>query len=257
MNSEEAIRYYLGNSGFSGTLKDLLELRFGMIRQVDESKTYYLPRQLDLVMKDLSPYLDEIYYMSRTQKEFYKQYIKSIDSEYMSRKIGVVDIGYSGTIQYYFSNILNKKFTGYYFALSDSTHPSKNNQKCVPCFYQRKKDYPDPNPWLLIEAILTAPYGQFSGFDKSGNKIFSDDFSTEMLQRNRNLFFRGIKSFINDISISMNTAEIDNINFSKGLGLDLLKFFYSESEMLPIEVKNIFEVETTFNGGKMKNKIFK
>lgn len=257
MHSVDAIKEYLLNGGFVGTLDDLLDSRFGIVEVSGSDKVYSLPRDLDKVMIALEPYKNKIYSNSKLQKKLYQEYIISVDPNFKNEKIGVVDIGYSGTAQYYLSNILDKKFIGYYFALSDNVRPEKNKQKCRACFFKSRNYQPDQNPWMLIESVLTAPKGQFGGFFEDGSLIFADSDKTASNKENLERFFAGIKKFIEDIFSLMSAETIVESNFSNGLALDLLKSFYWENVDIPQEVRHVFKVETTFNGGDGICKVFK
>lgn len=254
MDSLASIKDYLLNGDFVGTLDELLEIRFGISEKTNNETIYSLPRDFDSVISVLNLYKNTIYKNAYRQKSLYQSYINSIDQDYKNKHIGIVDIGYSGTAQYHLSNVLEKKFVGYYFALSNNVRPRKNNQKCYACFFKCKESQPDLNPWMLIEAVLTAPYGQFGGFQKDGSYIFATD-DTNNVKENLDEFFYGIKLFFNDMYKLMTPEQIKKQNFSKGLALDLLKSFYWGNISVSKNIQRIFEVETAFNGGSKKFKV--
>ena len=61
-------------------------------------------------------------------------YLKYCKKNIKGKNVAVVDLGYSGTIQYYLIKLLNKKINGYYFILTDNIKPLKLGGKASFCY---------------------------------------------------------------------------------------------------------------------------
>jgi FMN phosphatase YigB (HAD superfamily) len=92
--------------------------------------------------------------------------------------LGLVDIGYSGTIQAGLQEVLRRPFTGFYMATSERVSVvTKAGGLAFGCFQDVLRGEVANDDFMpktvLIEALLTAPHGQLSHFrlDASGTAV--------------------------------------------------------------------------------------
>ncbi len=182
---------------YSGSLKNLFKSRFGY--KIDcFDQQIELPKDkkvvIDLFEKEKEKYFASI---SEEQKE-YKKYASSIIDKY--KKPVVVDLGYSGTIQYYLSKVMNKKIPGYYFVTEKNILPLKINCTVESCFSVKNvSKYEDTLFYnsLILESFLTAPYGQLLKFE-NGTPVYKDDVISQEEKERLDLIYEGIIEFMKD-----------------------------------------------------------
>ncbi len=164
---------------YNGTIYHLFINRYGIKLNNEVDDTITLPQDKDKVIKLVKKYADEILKGAKKEKKNYLKYIRHILPDIDEKTISIVDVGYSGTTQYYLSKILNKKIQGYYFTVTNNLRPKKIGCKIIGCFNVNEDGYIDENnivylKTLLLEAILSAPFGQLIKFDIEGNPIYTD-----------------------------------------------------------------------------------
>lgn len=167
--------FLLGGT-FTGSLQALLRVRFGdevsalASRSLSPSmleKEIYLPEQLDLVIEKIEPISDQILSISKKERGDYLRYWHEVVG---NDNVLLSDIGYAGTIQRSLSRLIGKELNGAYFALNEraselaATGSAIARYGSVPLTSECAVLKHD----LLLERLLSAPYGQFSHFVWSG-----------------------------------------------------------------------------------------
>lgn len=161
---------------YTGMLSNMFYSRLGL-PMYDGIKDKQIQMEEDMVenqkevMNLLQPHKEEIYKQFGEEKENYLAYVKSLVPQEKWKDIQVVDVGYSGTIQYFLSKLLNEKVAGYYLA-TFQTKPDK-----IGC--EVKSVYNKDNPYisiihktqLFLESVLQAPYGQLIKFEKENGEL--------------------------------------------------------------------------------------
>lgn len=184
---------------YKGGVKNLLYSRFGII--TDEDFYVEMPGDTDTVMSKID--LQSLLKKALKERENYKKYINSF-----YKNAAVVDVGYSGTIQYNLSKILENKIDGYYLCSHFNNKPTKIGAICKSIYgvvnlVDELKNKVFKNQ-LYIEAVLKAPFGQLVNFDDNGNAVYDEDKSfdceVESIQN-------GICDYIADIKNTENTSE--------------------------------------------------
>ena len=176
LENKEEIEFTFQTAAY-GKFKDILWNRYGIVANTDIDDFYIrIPKESDKFKKLMEPYYTEIIANSQTEKKRYLDYINQISGNYMGRNIAVVDLGYSGTVQYYLSKLTGKKYSGYYFALVQNPKPNKIKSKAVACYEKGKDDI----FWTLMECCLTAPHGQVEKFKKDDDGSFAPVFCDTM-----------------------------------------------------------------------------
>jgi hypothetical protein len=130
-------------------------------------KEIYLPEQLDLVIEKIEPISDQILSISKKERGDYLRYWHEVVG---NDNVLLSDIGYAGTIQRSLSRLIGKELNGAYFALNEraselaATGSAIARYGSVPLTSECAVLKHD----LLLERLLSAPYGQFSHFVWSG-----------------------------------------------------------------------------------------
>ena len=180
----------------------------------------------------LSEIGDEIYKiiespMKNNSKEEKKAAISYINLNMKSNKIGIIDIGWYGTMQRCLSNLndcnsLNKEFFGLYFGLLEKKDKKKiKNAKGFIYDYNLKKFDKDLIYGFngLIELMFTADHGSAKRYFFNGNKVVCE------LEKDHGEYCEFVKqvqdgalSFINDF---IKDDKINNISLSNDVFIAL------------------------------------
>lgn len=157
---------------YSGTLSTLLEERFGLTEiQSEEDIKIQLPSEAYKVIPKLGKYAEQILKTADNEKKLYIDYIGHLlGTDFDWNKAILVDVGYSGTIQYYLMKILHHQLDGCYLATAyfmkpdilDGTYRS---------LYNFWKSRAFEKTQLFLEAITAAPHGQIVNFYEKDGKI--------------------------------------------------------------------------------------
>lgn len=211
INSINDIRKIL-SSYYDGSLKELIYNRLGIILPSNvENKFVVCPRDLDNIMNFIKPYENEIIENAKIEKNNYLKYIKSLDIN-KENKNCIIDLGYSGTAQYYLTKLMNENIAGAYFLTSDDLKPLALNDKVYSCFNDTIYDdsfskHPVGKYSLFLEAFLTSNCGQLIKFDKNAKPIYmnSGDNNIDKLTE----IYKGVIEFIDDLSSILNKDILD------------------------------------------------
>ena len=200
------------SSRFQGSLRYLLLHRFCLSESEINSFDFTVETlNEEIVLPDNKSYVKSL--LERKEKcllndeNVYIDYLSSIGF-LEEEKPTVVDLGYAGTIQKSLSLLLDKSIDGYYFINSNKrSSVAINKKKCnfYGCFgngLDFNSGEPLLNKSLILEGLLTAPYGQLRNIIKvDGEYIFIRGPNT-VAQRNfyyLESVMKGVYSFIEDI----------------------------------------------------------
>lgn len=159
---------------YVGRLSGLLVERLGM-ELPEEVPDQDVMTQVDLrrIMNLLEPYIPEILKQAMKERTSYMKYIAEILPDYADKELAVVDVGYSGTIQYFLSKMIRKPVAGYYVCASVDRKPEK-----IGCDMKGYYSFDDRMEMehsaiyisqLFLEAALQAPYGQLICFEEDSS----------------------------------------------------------------------------------------
>lgn len=146
---------------YHGTIGHLMKTRFNfdLPRQ---SPLYYqeitLPEECSRAENLLKPYLKAIFANSQRQKEAYRQYICHVNPN--NKPMTVVDVGYSGTVQYALAQISSEKIGGRYMYLTEKELPSTIGCPVSCLHHTRDGNCPIFDNLLFLEAAMQVPFGQ-------------------------------------------------------------------------------------------------
>lgn len=254
LNSIDAINESL-NREYNGSLSSLLKNTYDINYEGKDFKVT-LPFDSVKIQKILVDYYDEIIKNSTLNKENYLKYISSI-FDIKKDKVCILDLGYSGTIQYNLSKIMQKDFKGIYLTNSDSVKRYSDKSELLFCFdindnenYSKIYNYS-----LILEFFLTAPYGQLIKFEQDGNKVkpvYNDDTLSIANKEFVQELYDGVVDFFNDMK-EMN--DIYKLDFSNALLADMY-ISIVESNLIDRSVKDRFSFIDSFNKSEEEN-VFK
>lgn len=179
LNDAESIELLL-NARFRGSLADLLRLRIGIediapfVNRLGEECLFRpgeLPIDRPRYRELLGKCLDLLVERAATEREHYRRYASALIG---GHRAALVDIGYSATIQRALATFMEGIAGGFYFVTLDQAQRAETSgQFAKGCFGNKLNPFTTQLPMfkysLLLEAAMTAPDGQFLGFDGDGN----------------------------------------------------------------------------------------
>ena len=226
------------NTKYNGKLSTLLNERFGLENiRVDKDEKISLPKDHAKVMSILADYTKEILKEAKCEKKLYLEYIdqelgENIDWE----KIVLVDVGYSGTIQYYLMKILGTSLEGCYMACGYNMKPDLlNGTYRSPYAFWRDKSFITGQ--LFLEAVMAAPHGQVVKFNKNHDKVEAILKPEKKLYGEKAaLFQKEIYSYVEFMGkILVDISPLINGKLAECMFSDILK-----SNFLDSNLKNAF-----------------
>lgn len=156
---------------YSGKMSSLLKERFGLDSiRLDKDISVALPHDKAMVMKVLLDYVPELLQEAQIEKKEYMDYIHEILGEGIDwDKVTLLDVGYSGTIQYYLMKILETPLNGCYMVSGYTMKPEAldGTYRSLYSFWKSKRFL---NTQLFLEAVTAAPHGQVVKFYKKEGK---------------------------------------------------------------------------------------
>ena len=161
-------------SNFNGSFESLLRARLGdeaadIVRASTPQRMdheVFLPEMSEEVEGWLAPALPRLLLLARKQRDAYQAYYAANVGDTTSM---VVDIGYAGSIQRNFVELLGNPQGGYYMALRGGAHAFSGGSWAKARYFDGHDSGGTPvsailSNDLLLESLLAAPHGQFNGF---------------------------------------------------------------------------------------------
>ena len=232
---------------FNGTLKQFFAARFGLDLG-DDTKISLPDESFALVKKIIKQHAEEIMSHVTTEQTNYKKYIDGLGGSF--DKIGLADMGYSGTIQFHLQRLTKKIFTGYYFATNATNRfGSEAADRMRGCFAENA-DYQTTTSavykyHLLFESILTAPDAQLQYFDAAGKPVFGEPEAgqinfAELLEINE-----GVKDFCCDVLENFGEIIL-RVPIDKDFVDAWVDSFVRDGFILPKRLRKIFDFDDIY-----------
>ena len=186
---------------FDGTLKQFFKVRFGL-ELGDDTKISLPDESFGRVKKIIAEHAEEILSRVEMERTNYKKYIDGLGGAL--DKVGLVDMGYSGTIQYHLQRLAGKNFTGYYFATNaKNLFGAAAHERMRGCFAENDMQVTTKSAvykyHLLFESFLTAPDAQLLHFDAEGKPIFGAPEVGQIHFDELEEINAGVKDFFSDV----------------------------------------------------------
>ncbi len=167
IRTEEDLREVV-NQYYNGSLKNYLQARFGIQDEtIGEDQMLSMPRDEAFIMDYLhrrEGFKEQI----ERERNVYLQYAQSLREQMNVHRFIAVDVGYSGTIQFYLSRMLEEVIDGYYLSTGVNKKPLKIGCKCEAIYPVDTVEATTTSKifasQLFLEAVLQAPYGQLINF---------------------------------------------------------------------------------------------
>ena len=254
MSQKEDILKTLDNE-FSGNISDFFKQIYE-INYKDKDFQIKLPEDKEIVTREIEKYEKEILKATKNQKENYLEYISETIKDYKKKKLAIIDLGYSGTIQYQLTKMTDKEYNGYYLTNSTTVKRYSKNSKLSFLFditenEEYKKIY---HYSLILEYFLAAPFGQLIKFTKNGKKIepvYNDDILDEKKKKTLGIIYQAVQEYMKDVT---SFSE-----FSYQPDKELICLIYTslvENDIITRRVKDYFDFIDYFCGSESKN-VFK
>ena len=235
---------------YNGRLKNLFYSRLGL--EVDEADVQIeLPRDKEKCLMIFKKYSKNYFKSIKEESNEYISYAKKCIKGY--KNIAVVDLGYSGTIQYYLAKLMNYKFDGYYFIVDGNVISRNIGCNVYNCFnYECKENYEDKILYnsLILESFLTAPFGQLLKF-KNGKPVYKDDIISTSELENLNDIYAGVSEFLKDF-LSLN-PECKVNDISNNLICKNFASLVMVNELLSPLLENGFKLEDKYCSDEISN----
>jgi len=164
---------FLLRGTFTGTLRNLLKARLGDAATEAAAgllgnaldRDIYLPEMREQLLASLHAVLPTLLPIAAEERELYLRYW---DQQVGKGEPLIADIGYAGSIQLHLSQMTGRPLRGAYFALRDTAVQLVGHGSAEARHHDGRQS-PDTDSALLrhdllLEAMLTAPAGQFEGF---------------------------------------------------------------------------------------------
>ena len=244
---------------FEGTALKFFQVRFGM--ELGDDTEIFLPDDSVLfenhseavVEKIIDEHAKEILRHAATERANFDKYIATFGD---LDNAGVVDMGYSGTIQYHLRELTDKIFTGYYFATSAKNRfGDEADERMRGCFTEN-----DDYQWtdsaiyryqLLFETILTAPDGQLKYFNAAGKPVFDEPEPGQKYFKEISEIHEGIKDFCRDV-LEIFGDIILRVPIDNDFINSWVRGFVKDKKIVAPELREIFMLDddycNTFHG---------
>lgn len=248
---------------FTGTLRDFFTKRLltNATNQIeDRLGTELLDRQVSLV-KDrnvisnaIREVTDILVVEATREREFLLKYCQNQGFE-PTKRISVVDLGYSGTIQYALSTLLNYPIDGYYFVTQKGAKKLSSAGLNYCAYFGQNVDLsprkcPIFHYSLLLEAVLTAPIGQLIRFDANpaGDPVpvFKEGGISQREFHRVGRIHEGISAYIREMLDEFGKKAL-NIEFP----IDLVQVCYEHVISGDIDIgslESVLSVEDQYSG---------
>jgi len=241
---------------YRGTVANLLISRFGIEsdKAADEIDIVSLPEDLDKVHAIVKSYQEEIILNAKTERDGYSEYCKELEL-FKYKNIAIIDLGYSGSMQYYLSKIIHKPTIGYYFMtrrdLLKGTRYKGNIMKDCFSFIDKDANHSINSIYafmLIFEGLLTSPDGQFIKFRNDHNvlkPVYDSPGHSQAVFSSLNQIYEGILEFMKDMVRLHGRCLLDYV-FTQKVTQFLLEHIVLDEDALGEEIRNLFTVEDKY-----------
>lgn len=159
------------NIEYTGRVLRLLEERFGIFVSGVADYQVKLPQDKLKILEILKEYTDELLVNSMDEKDAYLSYIDTlIGTISEGKKLTLVDVGYSGSIQYSLMKMLDMPLDGCYLIEGFEVKPVRIDGT-VRGLYSFWTSPRLEKTRLFLEAVTAAPYGQLERFQWNSARV--------------------------------------------------------------------------------------
>jgi len=241
---------------YKGTVSNLLVSRFGITNDntLDGSESISLPEDYGKVKDIIGLYKGEILRNAKSERDNYISYCRELGL-FKYDNIAVVDLGYSGSMQYYLSKIISKPTIGYYFMTRSDTLKGIRYEGNLmkECFSNIDKDANHSINTiyafiLIFEGLLTSPAGQFIKFNYDNDvlkPIFDTPGHSQKVFDSLNQIYEGTLDFMEDM-VKYHGNYLLDLTFTQKITQFMLEHIMLEHNTISDEIKSLFAVEDKY-----------
>lgn len=156
---------YVDGMKFSGTIEDLLRVRFGMEASGEIASK---PRNT------LIDYSEEILLTSEEKRKNYCRYIESL--ELKAGSIGWFDFVAKGTTQYFLKKLVPNQMTGLYFLQLEPEYMNNAGISIIPFYTEEEREQSSIfENYYILETIVTSLDPSVDEFDENGKPCYAKE----------------------------------------------------------------------------------
>ena len=254
IRNEEDIREILSEY-YKGTIGNLLDTRLGIVIPKEYSGFLVeMPQQLDMVMKIIDSYIPDYIKDYAEQRKNYLSYADDVIQKNKKPPV-VIDLGYSGTIQWRLARLLSEKIDGYYLLTDTHNKPATIGCRCEGLLIKDKDEAGQKlaDNTLYLESLLQAPYGQFIRFDRSEDTdeicpVYGkeDDVPPQLFKMQDEIL-----AYTDDLA-EFEDHYGENIKINPEVAAKIINAAI-ETDLLPEDFQRVFSVEDNFYGCGVKH----
>ena len=240
------------DSYYSGTLKELFFNRFGFILDSRYNNCeILLPRDKGFVLNIVKENLDDLLRKAEQERKNYLKYI--YDTVDINKKLTVVDLGYSGTVQFELSKLIDRKVSGKYFMVSDTVKPISVGAKIDSCFNSIINNGEDLSFYkypLFLESFLTSNQGQLVCFNDNIEPVYLSESGKNMQLLDE--IYNGVESFTENM-VQLCSKDILDLSLDYTFIENNFKLYVENCKKFNPELLNTLTLEDLFisNNGKL------
>lgn len=254
INGEDDV-YKLLNNDYNGSIHNFVSKNFNI--DIEENYEISLPQDYDKAYLTIKKYIKEIMKSVKSEKRCYIKYIKELIPNYKKEELNVIDLGYSGSIQYNLSKLLDKHVIGYYLTNSSSVKKYYSDSKLN--FYfdiNDDKEFEKIYHYsLILEYFLTAPYGQLQRFIET-KKGVKPEYNEETLDETKKASLKDIYDSIIEYFKDINRLEKYLQYYPSKRLLCRIYVAMVESGIISTNVKDKFDFTDAYCSDSVRN-VFK
>lgn len=254
INGEDDV-YKLLNNDYNGSIHNFVSKNFNI--EIKEDYEISLPQDYDKAYVTIKKYIKEIMKSVKSENKCYIKYIKELIPNYKKEELNVIDLGYSGSIQYNLSKLLDKHINGYYLTNSSSVKKYYSDSKLN--FYfdiNDDKEFEKIYHYsLILEYFLTAPYGQLQRFIET-KKGVKPEYNEETLDETKKASLKDIYDSIIEYFKDINRLEKYLQYYPSKRLLCRIYVAMVESGIISTNVKDKFDFTDAYCSDSVRN-VFK
>ncbi|MDO6617646.1 HAD family hydrolase [Shewanella sp. 6_MG-2023] len=244
---------------FDGSLKELLRTRFmlsnatvsSFFTEKELNKVISLPNDIADVETLLTTQQSKLSQIIAPTKRAYLAYLAELGM-FELETINFVDVGYSGTIQKLMTILLDKPTIGHYLIASKPGAIKVENRQANMIGYLKEgkkmgEGYTPLDRSMFLEAILTAPQGQFQDIriNQINGKGYDFYFGRKVSAQKH---FHDLTQIMNGAISFVSTASKNAIEYRHDEVEKLLTQYVEKPNMIPRSSHHLFAIDDDVTG---------
>ena len=249
--------FIINGSGYRGTFGNLLNARLGFKPAMPSDLGEWeimLPQDADAVLAALELLRDEIVDHAAAELALLKRYCAQTGIT-ANGAFGVVDIGYSGTIQRCLQTVVPASLTGFYFATFSNIQKTEDAGGHTFGYFSdfinpALSDQPLVKQSFFVESFLTATHGQVRGYEQVGealHPVFKDTLPDADAASALQALHAGALRYI-DEALTCYGPHLVSLPLGRGAAQEPLRMYAEKRVLPPPGLLDALHVEDDFTG---------